>query len=136
MLEIWSLFSNQLVNLTYYFFSSLILPSFQPGEFEKETGNKLTDFQVICEIGRGSYGGVYRVLSLVTNNEYAMKKINMKHVKLKHQKEALKEVQILKKVRNPYIIRYYTSFVEDEFLYIIMELAEGGDLAAVRAIKK
>jgi len=100
-------------------------------EFEKETGNKLSDFQVICEIGRGSYGGVYRVLSLVTNNEYAMKKINMKHVKLKHQKEALKEVQILKKVRNPYIIRYYTSFVEDEFLYIIMELAEGGDLAAL-----
>jgi len=60
-----------------------------------------------------------------------MKKINMKHVKLKHQKEALKEVQILKKVRNSHIIQYYTSFVEDDHLYIIMELAEGGDLAAV-----
>ena len=61
-----------------------------------------------------------------------MKKINMKHIKLKNQKEALKEAQILKKVRNTNIIRFYASFVEEDHLYIIMELAEGGDLAAVR----
>jgi Serine/threonine protein kinase len=95
-------------------------------------GNKLSDFKIICELGRGSYGVVNKVLSLVDNNEYVMKKINMKHIKLKHQKEALKEAQILRRVRHPNIIRYYTSFVEDEHLYIIMEYAEGGDLAVVK----
>lgn len=94
-------------------------------------GNKLTDFKIICELGRGSYGVVNKVLSLVDQNEYVMKKINMKHIKLKHQKEALKEAQILRRVKHPNIIRYYTSFVEEEHLYIIMEYAEGGDLAMV-----
>lgn len=60
-----------------------------------------------------------------------MKKINMKHIKLKHQKEALKEAQILRKVKHANIIRYFTSFVDEENLYIIMEYAEGGDLAVV-----
>lgn len=63
-----------------------------------------------------------------------MKKINMKHVKLKNQKEALKEAQILKKIRNSNVIRYYTSFVEDDHLYIVMEYAEGGDLATVKQV--
>lgn len=101
-------------------------------EDDKGVGNKLSDFKIICELGRGSYGVVNKVLSLVDNNEYVMKKINMKHIKLKHQKEALKEAQILRRVRHPNIIRYYTSFVEDEHLYIIMEYAEGGDLAVVK----
>jgi NIMA (never in mitosis gene a)-related kinase len=61
-----------------------------------------------------------------------MKKINMKHIKLKNQKEALKEAQILKKLRHPNIIRYYNSFVDEDHLYIIMEYAEAGDLAAVK----
>jgi NIMA (never in mitosis gene a)-related kinase len=74
---------------------------------------------------------VNKVLSLVDSKEYVMKKINIKHIKIKHQKEALKEAQILRKVRHPNIIRYYNSFVEDEHLYIIMEYAEGGDLAVV-----
>lgn len=83
-------------------------------------------------MGRGSYGVVYRVVSLANGNEYVLKKINMKHVKLNHQKEALKEAQILKKVRHNNIIKYYTSFVEQDYLYIVMEYAESGDLATVK----
>jgi NIMA (never in mitosis gene a)-related kinase len=100
-------------------------------EDESLVGTKLTDFKILCELGRGSFGVVNKVLSLVDHNEYVMKKINMKHVKLKHQKEALKEAQILRRVKHPNIIRYYTSFVEEEYLYIIMEYAEGGDLAVL-----
>jgi len=58
---------------------------------EKKVGSKLQDFKVISELGRGSYGVVNKVLSLVDNEVYVMKKINMKHIKIKHQKEALKE---------------------------------------------
>lgn len=105
---------------------------YQVVDLEKDVGQKLGDFKLICELGRGSYGVVNRVLCLTNNNEYVMKKINMKHVKLKNQKEALKEAQILKKLRHPNIIRYYNSFVDEDHLYIIMEYAEAGDLAAVK----
>lgn len=60
-----------------------------------------------------------------------MKKINIKHMKPKHQKEALKEAQILRKISHHNIIRYHTSFMEKECLYIIMEFAENGDLQQV-----
>jgi serine/threonine protein kinase len=59
-------------------------------------GSAMTDFQVIKEIGRGSYGTVYKVQSQIDNRSYALKKIEMKHLKTKHQLSALKEVKILK----------------------------------------
>ena len=100
-------------------------------EMDRTVGNKLTDFKMISELGRGSYGVINRVESLLDHKEYVMKKINIKHIKQKHQREALKEVQILRKVRHSNIISYYTSFVENDYLYIIMEYAEGGDLQMV-----
>lgn len=100
-------------------------------ELERNVGESVADFKVVCEIGRGSYGVVYKVISHIDQRIYVMKKINLKQVKLKNQNEALKEAQILRKVRHPNIIKYYTSFVEENHLYIIMEYAEGGDLYAV-----
>lgn len=52
-----------------------------------------------------------------------------------YKRDALKEVQILKLLQgHPHIIRYYTSFIENQCLHIIMEYAEKGDLT--RFIRK
>ena len=92
-------------------------------------GNKEEDFNVLQELGRGSYGIVYKVESLRHNKKvFVLKKISLDNVKLKHQKEALREVQILRKIKHPHIIRYYHSFIENEYLCILMEYAEGRDL--------
>jgi serine/threonine protein kinase len=55
----------------------------------------------------------------------------MKHMKTQYQLEALQEVQILRTLSHPNIIKYYSSFFEHESLYILMEYAAGGDLYAV-----
>lgn len=52
----------------------------------------------------------------------------MKHMKLKHQQDAVKEVQLLRGLTHPHIIKYLSSFVEEDSLYILMEFAECGDL--------
>ncbi len=91
-------------------------------------GSGLSDFKILNELGRGSYGIIFKVESKINHYIYVMKKISMKHMKPKHQKEALQEVLILKKMSHPNIIKYYASFIEDEILYIIMEYAAGGDL--------
>ena len=88
----------------------------------------MRNFQVLAELGRGSYGIVYKVQSLRDSQVYVLKKICMKHMKPKHQAAALKEVQILRTISHPHIIRYHTSFVEDDALHILMEYAEEGDL--------
>ena len=40
-----------------------------------------------------------------------------------------REVAILKDLDHPNITRYYTSFAENQYVYIVMELLEGMSLA-------
>ena len=93
-----------------------------------EVGNKLSDFEIIKELGKGSYGTVYTVKSLLNSNIYVMKKMEINHLKHRQQQECYREVSILKKVSHKNIIKYYSSFFDEEILYIIMEYAELGDL--------
>jgi serine/threonine protein kinase len=39
-----------------------------------------------------------------------------------------REVFMLKNIEHPNIIKCYLSFMEDDYLYIVMDFAEGGDL--------
>ncbi|CAD8105265.1 unnamed protein product [Paramecium sonneborni] len=91
-------------------------------------GSNLSHFTILNELGKGSYGVVYKVKSTQDGNIYVLKKINLTHLKPKHQAEALKEAQLLRKLKHPNIITYYMSFIELDNLCIIMEYAEGGDL--------
>jgi len=43
----------------------------------------MTDFRIVNELGRGSYGTVYRVTSLKNNQTVVLKKISLKHMKPK-----------------------------------------------------
>ena len=95
---------------------------------ENEVGSKLSDFEIIKELGKGSYGTVYTVKSLLNSKIYVMKKMELNHLNHRQQQECYREVSILKKVSHHNIIKYYSSFLEKEILYIIMEYAELGDL--------
>ena len=57
-----------------------------------------------------------------------MKKMELNHLNPRQQVECYREVSILKKVSHKNIIKYYSSFLEKNILYIIMEYAELGDL--------
>jgi serine/threonine protein kinase len=48
-----------------------------------EIGNSMQDFKILSELGRGSYGTVYKVESAKDLQTYVMKKICLKHMKPK-----------------------------------------------------
>ncbi|TPX37085.1 hypothetical protein SmJEL517_g01093 [Synchytrium microbalum] len=51
----------------------------------------------------------------------------------KEKKQLVSEVNILRELRHPNIVRYYERFVDREncLIYIIMEFCDGGDLASI-----
>ena len=95
---------------------------------------QLSDFALKGELGRGSYGVVFKARKKQDGGLVVLKQIPMLNAKL--QKEALKEVQILRQLSHPNIIKYHGSFTERGSLYIVMEYAEGGDLHQLIGVQK
>ena len=78
------------------------------GGFKTHTtniGSQLSDFEIISELGRGAYGVVSKVKSLIDNNLYVIKMMDLKHMKEKQQRECWKEASILKKIHHTNIIK-------------------------------
>jgi NIMA (never in mitosis gene a)-related kinase len=58
-----------------------------------------------------------------------LKKIELKKFEKKEMKDYFKEVELLKSIEHENIIRFYDSFsYEDNYLCIVMEYADNGDL--------
>ncbi len=58
----------------------------------KASEERLEDFEILKEIGMGATGVVFKVKSKRDQKEYALKRIDIKHLNMKQQREVLKEV--------------------------------------------
>lgn len=63
----------------------------------------------------------------------ARKEIDYRKMTDKEKRQLVAEVNILRELRHPNIVRYYERIVDKDncMIYIIMEYCEGGDLASV-----
>ena len=81
----------------------------------------LKDYKFIKHIGAGAQADVYKVIGLKNRKIFAMKVNKDKNLNSK-------EVQVLKKINSPTIIRLYESQILKEKEYMILEYAERGTL--------
>ena len=99
------------------------------GSKKVDIGNKLSDFTIQRELGKGHFGSVSLVVSNKTKKLYAMKQIKSSMYKNQNQiSEVEREVKLLENLSHPHVITYFTSFKENNDFYIVTEYINGGNL--------
>ena len=89
-------------------------------------------YEFVKELGSGSFG---RVIKVYAKNDpfvpLAIKIIKMASLNEKERDGALNEIRLLASINSPYVIAYQDAFFNnaDNTLCIVMEYADGGDLA-------
>ena len=81
------------------------------------------------ELGKGTYGIVYKARSKNDKNIYVIKQISLTGLTKDQKNEVKQESEILKKIKSKYVVKYYDSFEEEDKLNIVMEYCECGDLS-------
>ena len=84
------------------------------------------DFQKL--IGEGSFSKVHRVKNKQTSEMYALKIINKSTLSGTEIPNYERELQILSRAKHPSIVTLYEVFHTRNKVYLVLELATGGDL--------
>uniref|UniRef100_A0A8C3W3S8 non-specific serine/threonine protein kinase n=1 Tax=Catagonus wagneri TaxID=51154 RepID=A0A8C3W3S8_9CETA len=85
-------------------------------------------YDLIKVIGEGAFGKVYLAKGRMDSGHCVIKEVNFAKMPI-HEKEASKkEVILLAKMKHPNIVTFFSSFQENNRLFIVMEYCDGGDL--------
>ena len=84
-----------------------------------------TYYKIQKIIGKGAFGVVYKAFELCSGRIVAIKQIP---VNAENKKSVIKEIELLKNLEHPNIVKYYNFLKEDNHIYIIMEYLEGSTL--------
>ena len=95
--------------------------------FEPEP--KISDFEMVADIGSGGYGKVNLYRHKITKYEYAIKLIDKTKFENKLQKELFsREVEIMYRINHPNIVKLYSHFEDENYCYLVMEYIKNGNL--------
>ncbi|SBS83161.1 calcium-dependent protein kinase 3, putative (CDPK3) [Plasmodium ovale curtisi] len=91
------------------------------------TGN-LEDFYNLGEqpLGKGTYGCVYKATDKLLKIQRAVKVVSKK--KLKNIPRFRQEIDIMKNLDHPNVVKLLETFEDNEHIYLVMELCTGGEL--------
>jgi NIMA (never in mitosis gene a)-related kinase len=86
----------------------------------------MDNFRQVRKVGAGTYGDVWLVRDKRDKRKYVMKR--QLYVLPKDRQLAAKEIQMLSSLRHPNIVAYHEAFVSEQFIFIVMQYCDGGDL--------
>nr|XP_049585588.1 serine/threonine-protein kinase Nek10 isoform X4 [Syngnathus scovelli] len=94
----------------------------------------INGYAVLDHLGTGAFGSVFKVRKQSTGNLVALKEVNLHNPAFGKDKKSrdcnvekiIAELAIIKEqMAHPNIVKYYKTFLQDDKLYIVMELIEG-----------
>ena len=96
----------------------------------QQTCNPLDYYDNLKKMGKGTFGSVYKVMHKQTGVIRAMKVISKKKLKCGFtDADILQEIDVLKKLEHPHIIKIYEFYNYEKHYYIINEFCNEGDLS-------
>ncbi|KAF9738706.1 hypothetical protein PMIN06_009610 [Paraphaeosphaeria minitans] len=91
----------------------------------------LKDYQLGELLGKGAHGSVFRALNWGTGETVAIKQVKLETLGQADLKTIMLEIDLLKSLTHPNIVKYKGSVKSAESLYIILEFCENGSLHSV-----
>ncbi|KAL5759351.1 hypothetical protein ACOSQ2_018189 [Xanthoceras sorbifolium] len=87
-----------------------------------------TKYELLNELGKGSYGSVYKARDFRTSELVAIKVISLTEGEEGYE-EIRGEIEMLQQCNHPNVVRYLGSYQGEEYLWIVMEYCGGGSVA-------
>ncbi|KAH8830757.1 hypothetical protein DL96DRAFT_1594203 [Flagelloscypha sp. PMI_526] len=97
----------------------------------KAASKALTDYQLGDSLGKGAFGQVYRALNWSTGETVAVKEIELSNIPKSELGDIMSEIDLLKNLNHPNIVKYKGYAKTPQYLYIILEFCENGSLYAI-----
>ena len=94
----------------------------------QEKGNPSKKYKPTKILGSGSFGSVYEAKNTIFQNTVAMKVIKKDPNNELDEQEIKNEIDILKKLSHPNIVKIYEFYISNSHYYIITEFCKDGEL--------
>ena len=104
-------------------------PAFKLNDTVRFREGKITDFYHITDIlGKGTFGEVRKAVNIKSGTERAVKILSRTNMTDHQLKKLTEEINILKLLDHPNILRVFESYMDEDHLYIVTEMCRGGEL--------
>jgi len=91
--------------------------------------SSISDFKLLDLLGSGSFAKVRLCQHLKSGRLFCMKILNQnKIIRLRQEIHVCNEKEVLLQVENPFIVKLYTTFKDNKYLYFLQEFIAGGEL--------
>ncbi|WWD04732.1 hypothetical protein V865_002803 [Kwoniella europaea PYCC6329] len=91
----------------------------------------LSNYQLGDILGRGASGSVYRALNFLTGETVAIKSISLLSLPPSSLPDIMSEIDLLKNLNHPNIVKYKGFARDKENLFIVLEYCENGSLQSI-----
>lgn len=98
---------------------------------EGSPAEQIEQYRLGREIGRGGFGVVFEALDTITGERVAVKRISLSKVGPEELADLQAEINLLRQLKHPNIVRYIGSIRGTAYLYLVTEWVEGGSLSGV-----